>query len=342
MLHSKLKPSGMVTLYFCLVATFFVVYFAFYKSLMGSPVVAEWWLGSSINKKEMLLSDIKEKQRIIVVSGSNSLFGFDTKLIEEHTGIKAFNFGMHAGLDMDFLRFETEKVIRKGDIVIMPLEYSYYYTEKGYSEWFIENVLSWGQDYFSGLGLFDTINMVIHTPVSFIAKQASAPKRGVTDDVETIRKMQLDGVYRGYSYKSLNNYGDITPPDESTALVKGYKESPKKNERTLSYTSGTKVSEYTLTKLKEIDSYTKRIGATLYVTWPVSMSTAYFNSSNSSSIKDIASIKKALDDTGIKVICDPFSFNLSPELFYDTHYHLNSAGQKVRSSKLAECIKQEL
>ena len=342
MLHSKLKPSRMVVLYFCLVATFFVLYFSVYTSLMGSPVVAEWWLGSSINKKEMLLSDIKEKKRIVVISGSNSLFGLDTKRIEEDTGIKAFNFGMHAGLDMDFLRFESEKVIRKGDIVIMPLEYSYYYTEKGYSEWFIENVLSWGQDYFSDLELLDAINMVIHTPVSFIAKQASAPKRVVTDNSETLRKMQLDGVYRGYSYKSLNKYGDITPPNESTPLVKGYKTAPEKSAKTLSYTNGSKVSEYTLTKLKEINSYAKKVGARLYVTWPVSMRTRYFNSSNPSSIKDIASIKKALNDAGIKTICDPFSFNLKPDFFYDTHYHLNSAGQKVRSSKLAECIKQEL
>jgi hypothetical protein len=78
-----------------------------------------------VKTKTNLLSKI-ESPRLVIFSGSNSMYGFNAKKIEQELGISTVNCGIHAGLSLDFLLWLTEHHFSSGDTIIMPLEYNLY------------------------------------------------------------------------------------------------------------------------------------------------------------------------------------------------------------------------
>ena len=78
-----------------------------------------------IENKISILKQAK-KNKIVILSGSNALFGFNAKTIEKDLKIQTINCGIHAGFNLDFLLWLTNSYFTEGDIVIMPLEYNIY------------------------------------------------------------------------------------------------------------------------------------------------------------------------------------------------------------------------
>lgn len=63
--------------------------------------------------------------KIIIVGGSNAAFGMDQKMLEEATGYKVVNLGLHAGFNQLFHSELSKANINQGDIVLLAYEYSW-------------------------------------------------------------------------------------------------------------------------------------------------------------------------------------------------------------------------
>lgn len=314
--------------------------FGYYHQI-GSSVKAEWWLKEAVTKKEYLLSQINSGERIIFLSGSNSLFGLRSTIIEESFKYPTFNFGLHASLDLSYLSNVANKVAKKGDIFIVPLEYSYYLRKNEYSVWFINNMLAWGSDYISNLSLYKKASFLFHTDASRVFEGIITKSRWVMDSESDVRNFKPTGEFKGYSYKSIHENGDITTPSDSTKYVKSLIDNPEKNEKLLSYTSDMTPEPYSISKIIELKNTIEAKGGRFILTWPVSMKSAYFNKNNAQSIEFAFAIQKSLDKVGIQIHCMPFEFNINQNNFYDTYYHLNSVGEIERTEKVLECLTRE-
>ena len=66
--------------------------------------------------------------RIIVAGGSNVSLGIDAELMQRTLGLPVINDGLHAGLGLVPLR-ELQDYLRKGDIVIISLEYNLFVSQ---------------------------------------------------------------------------------------------------------------------------------------------------------------------------------------------------------------------
>ncbi|MFZ4682369.1 MAG: hypothetical protein ACOYMS_07695, partial [Terrimicrobiaceae bacterium] len=64
--------------------------------------------------------------RIILVGGSNVLYGLSARQISEALGVNAINYGTHAGLTLDYLLYKAKTIARSGDLVVLALEYEYF------------------------------------------------------------------------------------------------------------------------------------------------------------------------------------------------------------------------
>ncbi len=64
--------------------------------------------------------------RLLIVGGSNVLYGITARRIEEATGLPTVNFGTHGALSLDYLLEKTRAVARPGDIVLLVPEYELY------------------------------------------------------------------------------------------------------------------------------------------------------------------------------------------------------------------------
>ncbi|EAS9682350.1 hypothetical protein EOI71_22450, partial [Salmonella enterica] len=156
-----MKAKLLIVIFITSAALIIAGYYDIFKYQIGRSVTAEWWVVNVQDKKEQISKD-KKSNRIIFLAGSNGLFGLNSNIISNITEKNAINLAMHASLDISYYRMLLEKNITDGDIVILPLEYEYYFRKNAYSEWFINNMLAWGGGYLSWLPIDKKIEFASH------------------------------------------------------------------------------------------------------------------------------------------------------------------------------------
>jgi len=336
-----MKNTHKIYLFLSFTLLSFLAYLLIFFSQLGSSIKAEWWIHDVKIKKEQIASHVN-KNRIVIVSGSNGLFGFNSQELSTLTGHNVVNLAMHASLDLSYYRMLIDKNIKKGDIVIMPLEYGYYSRGNEYSDWFVSNMKSWGMDYLNWLPLTKKIEFISKVDWKSVITGALTPDRSVLAEKNIILKDKgnVKGYYYGYSYKTLTPLGDINRTPYHTSYISDMISNPDKYESILSYgKSDPLISDYTIEELEKIKKITSSRGATLFITWPATMKTKFFNEHDPDSLSFTVSLKKQLSNNGFDVICNNFYANINPTHFLDTHYHLDSVGAKIRTESLFKCLK---
>lgn len=109
---------------------------------------------SLIQDKFRILMETNEP-KIIIVAGSSSAFGLNQKMLEEASGYKVVNLGLHAGFGHLFYSELAKANINKGDIVLLGYEYDWM-TKAGFNDLGTDLIMS---------GIDDNIEMYKYIPV---------------------------------------------------------------------------------------------------------------------------------------------------------------------------------
>lgn len=109
------------TVIICAVMIFLTFYgvVAYPKNVFGTSYQ------SAIQDKFRILKETDEP-KIIIIGGSNAAFGIDQQMLEEATGYKVVNMGLHAGFNHIFYSELAKANINPGDIVLLAYEYNWY------------------------------------------------------------------------------------------------------------------------------------------------------------------------------------------------------------------------
>ena len=83
------------------------------------------WVSDVYAKKTLRAESIKGR-KIVIVSGSNALFGCNSKMLEDAFGMGVVNYGVNAGVFLPYVLYKAKRVIKRGDVVLLPLEYDMY------------------------------------------------------------------------------------------------------------------------------------------------------------------------------------------------------------------------
>lgn len=327
-----------------IVALLSIMYTYIIYQQFGNPVVAEWWLKNTIERKETI-SKNTNGERIVILSGSNGLFGINSKEIERITGLNVVNLSTHAGLDLNFYKWMLSKNIKEGDIVVIPLEYAFYQRSGDYSDWFIDNILAWGDEYFDSLSFIEKLSLISHTNYDRVlsAYFTTGNRKFVEKSVVDKSPWGVKSQNLNYTFLALNNNGDINRMPGHTKYLADILSNIDKSSSVLSYgKTNNSVSDYTLKKLKEINELVNNHHGKMFITWPASINTKFFNKNDVKSFEFTNLIEKTLNENSLNTICDHFYANLDGSLFSDTQYHLDANGALIRSKKLGECINDEI
>src|SRR6185295_2579109 len=130
------------------------LYYALFILQFDNGTSAEYWIYKEMILKKQFAEQIKTP-KIIIISGSNALFGVDSHLLAAKSHKPVVNLAIHAGLPLDdILNFATE-VADRSDVIILPLEWEYYSGNFLHpSEWTIQQVVAWNKAYFYALPWF--------------------------------------------------------------------------------------------------------------------------------------------------------------------------------------------
>jgi len=307
----------------------------------GRMVSTQDWVDLILSQKEkMAVNSPLDPERILIVSASNSLFGLSAKTISQKTGLRTINLSSHGGLGGAYILSRAAKLIRKGDIILLPLEYDFY-SSSGISDDFKKNdllarfMISYDRNSLKEISIASILNFVFSNTFSGNGKKEYMSYfRGHLDKKDILERLQQQHVNGGcYSGYTLNEYGDET-------CNMGYADAP---------VNPSVIKTAMPRSMPKIDpsGYIQRFvqlatnkGAKIIPLYPVSTYTDDYQ--DLAFEKSAQKIKKYWQDLGIEFQDSLTDSLLPPNLMFDTNYHSKDIGREKRTKIIINVIENFL
>lgn len=306
----------------------FLSYFFCIKHPLYLP--AEYWLKEAFTIKEHYAQTITTP-KIIVASGSNSLFSICSPVIKEKTNKQIVNFGLHADIPLEIYFALIKKFAKPNDIVLLPLEYSYYQKENEFNKWHIENLTTWGTEYIKEFTKIQQLKILIQSITTlskriYYFKGFTLPIRTYDTYMENKKTKALLSNQRDYS-NSINFYGENLQ-DSETLLPKNY---------TFAYLKRD-LLDFPFQQLKDFANFLKKQNIILIITYPVSLQNSHFDLTQKEYQNQQQQFTQKIKKYGLNMIGIPELSHYELPYSYDTGYHLNAEGAILRSLYLSDAI----
>jgi hypothetical protein len=250
--------------------------------------------------------------KLVVVAGSSTARGINAEMLSQAIGRQAANFGLFAGIGPDVVLYEARRVLKPGDVALLALEYNHYVSE-GPSADAIDYVLACGRGLFRSLPLIEKLQYVFSLPLSRVyGSLAWSPP----------------AISKGDGRGSLTALGDmklipkVFPPvsDQDRTRMSLYRPMP----------IAMNPDSQGARAIAAFVAWAKERNIKVIATWP---NTIYFPEyAHDSGFDDIRRFYAGL---GVAMVGDVSSSLLPLSMFYNTQYHLNIEGIRVRSRRLA-------
>lgn len=248
--------------------------------------------------------DEKYGYKIVFFSGSNTLYGINSKYIHEKTKLPVVNYGIHMGLEQ-YIFYEVEKILNPGDIVIMPLEYTMYKSDSStIPAQLAEYLVTYGKDYSSKLTPLQKIGLSFYLIKLII----------------TYHKIEADPLDKE-TLAQTNDFGDFV-------ANKGVVKDIQNNRKYITITQDIP-DKYKNLAVYDFIKFCKKNDITLFATTPFSYHKPTFTEKER---ENFEKIKTFYEKNGVDFIGDIDTGCVFEEnKVYDFGYHANDAGQKLRS-----------
>lgn len=274
------------------------------------------WIHDCLKKKETIGRNIVDR-KIVFDGGSATLFGVRTNDIERQIGVPCVNMATHGGLNIDYIFSNLKKILNKGDIVILPLEYHYFSYDGKLNSLTLSYVISFDKKYFRSLPLSLRIKYLFSlSPIEFY--------RAVM--------LKIFDKNLVYDVKMLNDNGDETNNIGNATINPGANFT-----NPFKLPSGTFKETYGLLKISEFNIWCNKHNIALYITYP---NLFYLKEYENKDYRNyFTNLNNYFLKNNIRTIGTPYDFFFNRKFFYDTEYHLNEQGAIVRTKQLIEMLK---
>lgn len=267
-------------------------------------------------KHERLEKDIPQ---IILVGGSNTLFGIDSKMIVDSTQYDVVNMGIHMGLGYYYQTQEMINDLRKDDIVILIPEYVNVFEEKSPNERMLNQLT---EHYPQAILQFDKDNRWRMFYRHFLDKT-----RKNIANIEKGSEYDLGGT-GGYSLSGVNEYGDQTDHLKIEKGMKLGRWNMNRYRKTDIHPNFIKQTQAVINKCKEE-------GCEVFVSFPSLAQSAY---DEGVAVKYM----DAIDELGFQRLGEPKTFVFENKEFYDTFYHPLKKARGLRTENLIAELKKKV
>ena len=297
-----------------------------YAVFWSPAVYGDTFVGVLKDKYERLYSI--EEPKIVIIGGSSVPFGIDSEMIEESMQMPVVDFGLYADLGTKLMLDLSEGAIREGDIIILAPELnaqtlSLYFNGKTTHQAFDNNRELYGSIKSDDIGsMIGTAFSYTMDKIPYLVGKKDYPKN------DGAYQKEYFNVYGDNSYVRENNImGGVNPSihfnfhcDYSDATTTEYEE----------------FIQY----LNRYIDYATRKGATVYYSYAPMSDRAIMDAVTEEDID--AYVTNLAAHLHCRIISDIDDYIMDDRYFYDTEFHLNSAGTVVRTVHLIDDLKRTL
>ena len=248
-------------------------------------------------------------ERVIIVGGSGCGQGFVTSNLCAALNRPVYNMGLHAGLGLIYQMKAVEPLVRRGDVVLLVPEYAN----------------------FDGTTCFGAAELLMMVIDIIPEHKTLLPFRHWLHLLPMVPKYGADKLRHlfmpsrsGDLLDDFDSYGDKKCASDLSPLAQV--PFPAAN-----VMSAKDFSPVVVKDMKDFAKVVQSKGGRVYVFPP-----AYQRTSFNHQRDYIERITAALRDSKIPFVVAPDRYALDDKYFYDTPYHLNLVGRKVRSDFFAK------
>jgi len=271
--------------------------------------------GALDDKFERLISI--EEDKIVVIGGSSVPFGLDSASLEKYTGMPVVDFGVYAAIGTVAMLDLSLAGIDEGDIVILAPELD----RQTMSMYFSSGHMLSALDSNYKMSLYvkgDNRARLLGGLYAHAAKKLSYAKE-IPDP---------QGIYNS---KNFNEYGDVKAGLREKNVMAQYYDTDN-----LIKLSEDIVEDDFIDYLNEFIEICNERGASVYFSYCPMNVAALADGKDTEAIKDFEKFLQS------RILCEHISriedYILDKAYFYDTNYHLNDTGVKLRTALLAQDI----
>jgi hypothetical protein len=298
-----------------------IVWLGLVRFQMGAPTESTRWNHAILERKRSLAA-AAPAPRLLVIGGSNVLFGVRAAQLQRELGVHAVNFGTHAALGRRYLLREAERALKPGDTAVLCLEYELYSGDE-INDTLVDYLLSRDPGYllrFEPLKVFRTLYGV-------------PPARVVEGCRNRLRPPGRSSS--GYDERTVNEYGDETlndrPQQEMERIrVAGYTPNP-------FLAQGCPMDQDAVGDLQAFFAWCNAHQVRLYASFPSTIDfPQYHTPTAESGMRRFTEWYRA---AGVKLLGAPETFLYPATDFFDTNYHLQGRAAAARTQTLIQLLR---
>jgi hypothetical protein len=283
------------------------------------------YLAAVLEKDRIIRS--AQSPKIILVGGSNLAFGIDSKAIQDSIGVPVVNMGLYAKLGLKYMLAQVRPYIKPGDIVLVVPEYDQFYGDFANGDNTLNTALLYApsdriRDFMRSYSIADVVLRPRAENVRRSFLRAAASAAGKED---AFFPPDTNPVYNRHSF---NEYGDVVAHLGRKGM----------NPDSIFVKPLPPLSEFnkgTLDDLNGIADEAKGQNARAYFLFPSYIATSY-----DINVAAIDSLRlKLASGMRMPILGTPRDFVYPGQYFFDTRFHLNEDGRRIRTQKMIELLR---
>ncbi len=325
-MENKRTKGKFLAIFAALLIVFLLPFISVAVIALGASAVYDDTFVGELGEKYDRLNSVNGK-KVVVIGGSSVAFGLDSGLLEREVSMPVVNFGLYANLGTKLMLDLSRSGIGEGDIVVVAPEMN----DQTLSLYFNSETTMQALD--------GNFHMLKYIDSENYEALAGASWGFAADKLGYLIGGSVPENEGAYSKKWFNAYGDNTydrPYNEMSTVTKNI---------TLDFMydeSDGKTSEYEefIDYLNEYVEFCEEKGATVYFSFPPMNKAAMTDYNTEEAIYSFYdNLASALH---CKIISNINDYIMDEGYFFDSEFHLNNAGVKVRTAALAKDLKREL
>ena len=282
------------------------------------------------DRKESIINSV-QPPRIVVIAGSNGIYGINTKRIFEKTGIPSVNLSSSVCIELNYIFYHARKYLKKGDIVVVAPEYQFYGSPV-MSTTNTAFILKHDRKYFFQLPLGEKLRWLYGENLPLIFG-------GLVQSKD--RTASIAFLARQNAREHLNEHGDYTGHGKSTQSVEAAQGLKVSHAATIiKYLSRNKKSHSGWDTIRDFVGWCRENGIVVFATFPSMAHYPEYDAPEAvDGFKDIVEKYHAMNVSTLGI---PEDFIWDVSEFYDSHYHLTEEAMLKRTDKILSLLEPHL
>lgn len=270
-----------------------------------------------------------EPGKIVLVGGSNLSFGVDSRRLAAATGCNVVNMGLNGYFGVNYQLSEVRPYLRRGDKVVLALEYDAYLNPANGDPTTLIGVLKANPRAIRYLNARQVAQVVSYVPLVAQEKLARLIKEGPSASPEPDDDSSPDMIYRFVSYRAFDDNGD--------AIAHLHTRWPFERKQGLPMDKMEPKAEVFDT-ISAFSSEAPSLGVAFAISFTPT-ETSYFRRFQPYINRIYTELKQ---NRGLPVASHPETYEFPASSMFDTVYHLGGEGRAQRTERLLTDLRRTL